>query len=341
MRGAQDSAAASSSTTAPTAAGPPSSGRAHDPAAHDHAVGQLGHGARLVAGRDAEPHRHRQLAWLRARAPRPPRGRRAARLRSPVVPVSDTAYTKPRASAPISRTRSGVLVGATSGTSARPSASQAARSSAASSCGRSGTISPAAPADAARRANASGPRRQHDVRVDHQHHRQPGGQALAHAEHPVRGGSRGERARGGVVDHRPVGQRIREGDPELDQVGAGRGGRLARRQRGRRGPGTRPSGTASARPACRVRRRPRRSGPPRCRMLGAHRRAGAPRRSLAEHLGQVLVAAPREGHERHARASDCASSQAIAWAGSSAGRMPSSSATRLNAASASSSPTAT
>ena len=58
-----------------------------------------------------------------------------------------------------------------------------------------------------------------------------------------------------------------------------------------------------------------------------------------EHLGEVLVAAAAEGHERDALAPGSCSTQAIACAGSSAGMIPSRRDSSRNAASASSSVT--
>ena len=77
--------------------------------------------------------------------------------RSPVVPTTETVYMKPSALSPIFAKRSGVVVGATSGTSASPLVLHASCTSGPSPSGRSGTISPLAPVFARRSTNASAP----------------------------------------------------------------------------------------------------------------------------------------------------------------------------------------
>ena len=137
---------------------PPSSRGAHDAAADDHAVGQLAPPRTACsARRDAEADRHRQRRWRPCtRATVVARARAAAR-RARRCPGQRHRVDEAARVAPISATRSGVVVGATSGTSASPSASQAARTSPASSCGRSGTIRPGR-AGGRRRAARTPPR---------------------------------------------------------------------------------------------------------------------------------------------------------------------------------------
>ena len=64
------------------------------------------------------------------------------------------------------------------------------------------------------------PAREHDVRVAHEDDRDANGDVLAHRQHAGerRPRPQGHRARG--VDDGPVGERVREGNAELDQVGA-------------------------------------------------------------------------------------------------------------------------
>jgi hypothetical protein len=78
------------------------------------------------------------------------------------------------------------------------------------------------------------PAREDEVRVAHEHHRNRLGEGPPHLQHAVQ--RRARRKRGGVrgVDHRAVGQRVRERHAELDQVGAGLGVRLADRPGGLR-----------------------------------------------------------------------------------------------------------
>jgi len=64
---------------------------------------------------------------------------------------------KPRATRAIVLTRAGVEVGATNCTTSRPAGSASARSGSDSSQGRSGTITPSAPASAAVRAKLLSP----------------------------------------------------------------------------------------------------------------------------------------------------------------------------------------
>ena len=126
-------------------------------------------------------------------------------------------------------------------------AQNASRISSSSSSGRSGTIAPAAPAAARRSANALGAAREHHVRVDHQHHRDPVARPLRRSRATCRSVAppRERRGRGGV-DHRAVGERVGE------RARRARSGRRRRRRRRRRPParlagrGSRPSCTASA-----------------------------------------------------------------------------------------------
>lgn len=78
-------------------------------------------------------------------------------VRSPVTPIVEAAYTKPREAATVLARRSGVELGATRNTRSSPCASDAAIHSAASSGMRSGVIMPAPPAAARSRAYASTP----------------------------------------------------------------------------------------------------------------------------------------------------------------------------------------
>ena len=78
-------------------------------------------------------------------------------VRAPVTPVTLTQYTNPAAPAHAERSRASVVVGATSGISARPAACSVARTPAASSAGRSGMMAPSSPAAAASAQNDSMP----------------------------------------------------------------------------------------------------------------------------------------------------------------------------------------
>ena len=97
--------------------------------------------------------------------------------------------------------------------------------------------------------------------------------------------------RAGGVDDRAVGERVGERDAELDQVGAAVGVRLADRARRPRASGSRPSGTASA--------RPRRRGAARsaCRALALERRSSRRRRSFASTSARSLSPRPEQAHE--------------------------------------------
>ena len=162
---------------------------------------------------------------------------------------------------------------------------------------------------------------QHDVGVDHQDDRHPRREPLAHAEHPVRSGARGQRGRARGMDHRPVGERIGERDPELEQIGPGVG-------RGEPG-GDR---FLEARKATHQVRHESGALPVRAEGLGdAHASDSTSARSLSPRPDSVTRLSPGPGFAR---------SQAIACDDSSAGRIPSSSATRWNAASAAPSSTA-
>ena len=132
----------------------------------------------------------------------------------------------------------------------------------------------------------------------------------------------------GGVDHRAVGERVRVGHAQLDHVGARLHARLADPRPTRRASGSRPSGTASARRACRVGERRRRSArsPLASRVLTRSPRR-APRRDPCRR--------GRTGTPGRARRRRCASTHASACAVSSAGMMPSRRATSRNAASAS------
>ena len=137
-----------------------------------------------------------------------------------------------------------------------------------------------------------------------------------------------ERALGRGLDHRPVGDRVGKGNADLDHVGAARDHRIEQfarwsRDRDRRASGTRRTRPRRCRAAARTSRRsgscegPAAAAPARrpCRRAPTSRRAGSPR-------------AP-------ARAS--LSAWASACADSNAHKMPSFSASRRNAASASAS----
>ena len=144
------------STSAPTAAGPPS------PAARTTRLPTITPSATSATARACRRSRSRtppppERRWPRERAAtvaaRSGGGRRARRWCRSARPRRRSRGRRRRSRHALGRCWSG----ATSGTSARPSASHAARSSPASSWGRSGTISPAAPAAAARSAKASAP----------------------------------------------------------------------------------------------------------------------------------------------------------------------------------------
>lgn len=77
--------------------------------------------------------------------------------RSPVTPIVDAAYTKPREASDVDASRAGDELGATRKTLSRSKASAAAIHSPASSGTRSGVMSPAPPAAARSRAKASTP----------------------------------------------------------------------------------------------------------------------------------------------------------------------------------------
>ena len=224
--------AASSSTTRPTAGGAVLVGRAHDPAAHDHAVGQVADGGGLLAGGDAEADRHRQVGRgagaLHQRRQLRVAARRARRWCRPARPRTRTRARR-RRSPPAAPAWSWAPPAATSAT---PSASQAARSSALSSWGRSGTIRPLAPAAAARRDVVLRAAVQHHVGVDHQHHRQPPRRVGADAQHVVGRDARrpapGCRRRGSP-GRRPAGRRTAR---------RARSGRRRRRRRRRSTPST-------------------------------------------------------------------------------------------------------
>ena len=178
---------------------------------------------RLLAGRDPEAHRHRDVGGAahpldRLRQPRRQLGALARWCRS-ATPCRRSRARPPRSRPPARASWSAPPAAPAPG----PRRRRPPRTSPASSCGRSGTISPAAPAAAARSANASGPGGQDHVHVDHQHDRQLApASALADAQHAVRGGARRERLGAGGVDHGPVGERVGERDAQLDQVGARR-----------------------------------------------------------------------------------------------------------------------
>ena len=55
--------------------------------------------------------------------------------------------------------------------------------------------------------------------------------SVAHSSTRCQRGPGAQRGRGGGVDDRPVGQRVRERDPELDEVRAGLGVGVARSRR--------------------------------------------------------------------------------------------------------------
>ena len=129
----------------------------------------------------------------------------------------------------------------------------------------------------------------------------------------------------GRVDHGAVGERVGERDPELDQVGAAVG--VGRRSPARsRGPGSRPSGRASARRGALPRRRERGGDP----LDAGARSPVTPRRSP---LAQLRAPRPGpcrrgpRGRSGRARWPAFASAQASAWELSSAGMIPSSRAT--------------
>ena len=132
-----------------------------------------------------------------------------------------------------------------------------AASSAASSSGRSGTIRPLTPTLEQRVGEALETAGEDQVGVAH--HARPGRARRSPARPRARRGRRpGAQRRGaGGVDHRAVGERVRERDAELDQVGAGVGVGEADPRARSRGPGSRPSGTASAPPGARWRGRTR------------------------------------------------------------------------------------
>src|SRR2546430_5777413 len=77
--------------------------------------------------------------------------------RSPVTPISDTPYTKPRDRSQMARRRSSGVVGAASSTVSIPAASAASPQPSSSSSGKSGTIAPSIPASASWAANRSVP----------------------------------------------------------------------------------------------------------------------------------------------------------------------------------------
>ena len=110
------------------------------------------------------------------------------------------------------------------------------------------------------------------------------------------------------VDRRPVGERVGERDPELDQIGA----RIrvgARRPPARsRGRGTRPSCTASAPPGPRPWRLSK-AARDRAPDAGADATSAIEISAIATHLGQVLVAAPGEAENVEALAARAFSKQ--------------------------------
>ena len=75
--------------------------------------------------------------------------------------------------------------------------------------------------------------REHRVVVREEHQRQPhlGAERRHELEHARKRGARRQRARAGALDHRAVGERIREGNAQLDEVGAGVGVRPCDAQR--------------------------------------------------------------------------------------------------------------
>ena len=233
--------------------------------------------------------------------------------------------------------RSSVVVGATSGTSASPAASHAASTAGASSSGRSGTISPLAPAAAAAAANSSTPRASTMFAYVISTTGTRGATASQIAQHVVDARPARERARGGGLDHGPVGDRVGERHAELDQVGAAVDVRLRDRERRRRRPGSRPSGRASAPRACRCRRTRRRSAA--APVTVASVLIARPRRSMTS----ARSLSPRPDRQtRSIVLSD--GSRSTTWSAcavSSAGMMPSSRATSRTASSAWSSVTAT
>ena len=187
---------------------------------------------RLLGGADPEADRDRDLGIGLGRRDQLGRARRAARP----APRSSRPWRRRRRSRG-RRRRS--APGARPASSAPPAAPAPAprrrtpsRISSASPSGRSGTIAPAAPGRDRQPRELPGPAvREDHVRVDHQHHRDPLGDRAADLQRRRKRRPRLQRRRRRRVDRRPVGQRIGEGNAELDQVGAGIGVGLGDRQR--------------------------------------------------------------------------------------------------------------
>ena len=104
-----------------------------------------------------------------------------------------------------------------------PAPSQAARSSPASAAGRSGTIRPDDPCVRQRVDDALEAAREQRVRVTHQHHGDVAAASGAATSSRTRSNvaPRLQRALAGGLDRGAVGERVGERDAELDQVGAG------------------------------------------------------------------------------------------------------------------------
>ncbi len=99
---------------------------------------------------------------------------------------------------------------------------------------------PADPALGELAGEALGSAREHQVGVAHEHDRDRLGERPPDVEHVVQRRARRERLGAGGVDDGAVGQRVRVGHAQLDEVGAGLRVRLADRARARRASGTRP-----------------------------------------------------------------------------------------------------
>ena len=246
---------------------------------------------------------------------------------------------KPTALPAISARRSGEVVGETKPIGARPRASSASAIDGSSLRGRSGHDRPRRAGALQRGGESLGPQGEDDVGVDHRQDRQACGDALAELHDGVEPGPRLEGLRPGGVDLRPVGERVRVRDAELDQIGARIG--VGVDDGGRRGQSGNPPiryGIRAALPSD-LRGGERRRDPLDPRL--SHRRR-APRARKAPRRDPCRRG-PRasRGRGRCPPSRPSPSSQAIAWLLSSAGMIPSSLETSRNARSASRSVTAT
>ena len=217
----------------------------------------------------------------------------------------------------------------------RPAAASTARNSPASSIGRSSASTPSTPAAAAAAREGLEAHPQDRVGVaeddDRRRDRRRARRSIERERRAQAAAGR-QRPLGRALDHRAVGQRIRERHADLEDVGAGAIERLQdlgrARQVGIAG------GHVGDEPGCcsPARSRAKRSS---IRDRRVSRASARPGRKLLLHRVHVLVAAARQVDEhdrRRGRARGPApAAWAIACADSSAGRMPSSRASVWNA----------